>query len=391
MEQKSTIKDRSKALAVPSRARGTRKPKAAKIIELKVWKVLTEADCIKSMRTASHLASKSVNSNAAAVGVRIASDARVDLPYVAVSTLGADTVPVDYILGATDAGPFRQTTSVLAGEHALVYANVPPAQVTMIQGLRNHMQSSAQIGIGLVDPRLRQILMPGDSSRPWVALTPLQSSGLSDVIQKRLRIEADSSVNPSSGKSSIFRSKAHFGIGGSKSLNVGQHAKSMQRPLVFLGPTEDKDLRAAYAIHFRGHLRDGRLAPYQETLAFARWRHDLTKGNLHKMPTDMGIRQTEADHIRAIAAAASNAACAARDMLQRHAEILDGLTSEDLEPFLRQLIDPALRDRDFKKTFAWNLIRSIERFKFKVGQGEHVVGGDGDLASLISVAEEVAL
>lgn len=369
------------------------KAKAPPVVELAPWAALTQDQCINSLRTASHLSSKSVNTNAAAVGVRIASGEKLSLPYVAVRTLGADAVPVDYITGATDSPTLKKIVSAMAGVETTLYKDIPDGQVAMIHGLRHHMQSSAKNGVQIVDPRLRQIIFPGDpeSAAPWVALTPLQSSGLSYVIAKRRRTESDSSIDPITGKSTISRATAIFGVGGSKPQNVGMYGKYMGEPLVFFGPTEDKDVRAAYAIHFSGHLRDGRLAPKRETLAFALWRHAQTLGNTRAMPTGMEIRKTEAQHIRAIAAAAVAEARNAHDLLRMHQEMLEGLTTEDLDPFLRALIDPALRNRDFKKTFSQKLIKSIERFEFEVGKGRHVVGGDGDLASLVAVVEEVAL
>ena len=114
----------------------------------------------------------------------------------------------------------------------------------MIEGMRGTMLSSASVGTNFIDPRLRQLVWPtGDEAAPWVALTPLQSSGLSEMIRARVRAESETGVN---------RSNAIFGIGGSNPQNVGRYVRSMQRPLVFNGPKENKDIRQAYALHFKG-------------------------------------------------------------------------------------------------------------------------------------------
>ena len=109
------------------------------------------------------------------------------------------------------------------------------------------------------------------------------------------------------------------------------------------------------------------------------------------MPSNAAIRQQECDHIQSIAAASLNAAAAARRILEQHQEKeeWDGLTVATMDSFLRSLIDPELRDRNFKKTFAQKLIRSIERFRYKIGKNEYVVCGDNELVALISAAEEV--
>jgi hypothetical protein len=369
------------------------KAKVPKPIEKKVWAELTLAACLKSIKTASHLSSRSVNSNAAAVGVRLDPSQRLPLPFVAASTLDCAEIPVDYVLGATDAGPLKQIASVLDGSCDQFFTNVSPEQLSMIEGLRGLMSEPACVGTGFVDPRLRQIIWPtGEEASPWVVLTPLQSSGLSDVIRTRLTAESAANFNPKTGKSTIFRSNAILGIGGSNPQNVGRYVRSMQRPLVFMGPTESKDIRTAYALHFKGHL--GGLAfaaPKKETTDFALWRHALRQSNGGSIPTNMDIRQAERKHIQSIAVASLNAAAAARRVLDRNLEHLNGLTSPSMDPFLRTLIDPERRDRSFKKVFARKLITSIERFKYRIGKNEYVVSGDGELAALISHAEEVSL
>ena len=378
-----------KPLKNPFKGKVAKVPKAKpvktlKLIEKKKWGNLTPVACLKSIKTASHLSSKSVNSNASAVGVRLDPADRLPLPFVAVSTLDAAKVPVDYVMGATEAGPLKQISSVLDGTYGEFFTDVSPEQVSMIEGMRGTMLSSASVGTNFIDPRLRQLVWPtGDDVSPWVALTPLQSSGLSEIIRARVRVESEAGIN---------RRNAMFGIGGSNPQNVGRYVRSMQHPLVFDGPKEDKDIRLAYALHFKGHLRGLAFAvPKKETLAFALWRRALQEANGGSMPSNAAIRQQERDHIQSIASTSLGAAAAARRILGQHQEKeeWDGLTVSTMDSFLRSLIDPELRDRNFKRTFAQKLIRSIERFNYKRGNNEYVVGGDGELTALISCAEEV--
>lgn len=378
---------------VAKKAVSAKKPK---LIEKKDWSTLTPEDCLKSIKTACHLSSKSVNSNASAVGIRLDPAQRLMLPYVAVSTLDAAKIPVDYVTGATDAGPLRQICCVLDGSAKDFFNQIDPEQVSMIEDMGAMMLAGASVGTGFIDPRLRQLIWPtGDGDAPWVALTPLQSSGLSDVIRRRLSAESDAHINPETGKSRVYRANAVFGIGGSNSQNVGRYVRAMQKPLVFDGPKENQSLRLATAFYYKGYLRGlAFAAPRKETRAFALWRHPMRKdnqANQRKMPSNAAIRQEESEHIHAIAAAAIGAADAAREILLQHREHLDGLTSPTLNPFLRAMIDRDLRDRDFKKTFAKELINSIERFKYKISGDEYIVSADGGLAALISIAEEVAL
>src|ERR1700684_3263829 len=119
------------------------KAKVAKPIEKKVWADLTLEACLKSIKTASHLSSRSVNSNAAAVGVRLDPSQRLPLPFVAVSTLDCTKIPVDYVLGPTDAGPLKQIASVLNGSCDQFFTDVSPEQLSMIEGLRGLMSEPA--------------------------------------------------------------------------------------------------------------------------------------------------------------------------------------------------------------------------------------------------------
>ena len=383
----------NQALKIPVKLEKTKaaKPKAVKLIEKKVWVALTPADCLKSIKTASHLSSKSVNSNASPVGVRLDPAERLPLHYVAVSTLDAAKIPVDYVMGATDAGTLKQITSVLDGTCNEFFTEIDPAQMAMIEAMRGSIDSAESVGTGFVDPRLRQVIWPTeDAGAPWLSLTPLQSSGLSEVIRSRLNFEADANINPVSKKTTIHRANAVMGIGGSNPQNVGRHVRAMQRPLVFDGPKEVKSIRAAYALHFKGHMRGLVFAPpKKQTLAFALWRHRLRDANGQRMPSNAAIRQEEIDHIQAIASASLNEAAAARHILEQHQDYLSSLTAPTLNAFLRALIDPELRDRTFKKDFAQKLIRSVERFPYKIGKNEYVVCGDNELVALISAAEEV--
>ncbi|QRX80829.1 hypothetical protein [Glaciimonas sp. PAMC28666] len=367
------------------------KLKLVKPIEKKIWPTLTREACLKSIKTASHLSSKSINSNASAVGIRVSSAERLSLPFVAISTLDSARIPVDYVLGATDAGPLKQITSILDKTCDDLFTNIDPEQRAMVEQMGPLMLSAASVGTGFIDPRLRQVLWPsGEKSMPWIALTPLQSSGLSEAIRNRLVIEKARHINQKNGKSSINRRDAILGIGGSNPQNVGRYVRSMQRPLVFDAPKEDRSVRLAYALHFKGHLRGlAFAAPYKETLAFALWRHGMRNANAQAMPSNAAIRLKEVTHIHAIACAALAAAASARHILEQNLEHINGLTTPTLDPFLRAMIDPTLRDRNFKKDFARKLISSIERFKFKDGKNEYVVSGDGELSALISDAEEV--
>lgn len=387
-------KPRKSALAAQTRP--AKKQKAASTKEKVQWDDLTAEMCLKSMSSAVHLASKSVNTNATAVGVRVALADRLMLHFVAVSTLNSAQIPVDYISGAQSSGTFKQIATVLDNSCDDVFTDINGEQRKMIEEMRPLLETRFETGVEFISPRLRQVIWPtGNTSAPWVALTPLQSSGLSAVIRKRLAAEAAQHVDMATGKTTVHRPHAIFGIGGGKSVNVGRYVNDMRRPLVFGLPQIDPSVRMAYAFYFKGHLRGHTFAaPYQETLAFAKWRHTMRAANGQKIPSTLAIRAKEVEHVQAIARAALSAASFARHVLEKNLECTDCLTAPNLDPFLRALIDPKLRDRNFRKTFARKLISSIEHFRFKDGgiggeQNEYAIANSGDLSSLISEVEEV--
>ena len=56
-----------------------------------------EVEYTASIREAVHYSAKTVNSNAFAAGIRLASDDAFDGPYLTVSSIGPHQVPVDYL------------------------------------------------------------------------------------------------------------------------------------------------------------------------------------------------------------------------------------------------------------------------------------------------------
>ena len=366
------------------------------------WSDLPREAYLEMEERAFHFGGKSVNTNIQnAPAVRLSAADTLNLPFVSVSTLGVDKVDTDYAKNLR-VTPFSQVRQVWQGTAVEYYKDLPPTQeqIDFIDALTPEIlniqrHSPLAINIGHIDERLRQIIMPtGDAESPWVSLTPLPSGGLSSAIKHRLQQEFMDGKNQNP-PINTYRSKAMVGVGGGKAFNAGRHTTSMRSPLVFTGPTEDADVRRAFAIHFKGHLRTGKFyAPFKQTMAFLLWRQAVMKEHKQQtMPTSLELRKQEADHIHAIANAALRNAEYAHQHLVRHQDCLNGLTSEQMDPFLRALIDPDLRDRAFKRTFSTKLIRSIERFAAEVEDKSTRQTieklNDGDLNALVSIAEEV--
>lgn len=406
----------------------------------KAWPEIDREKSLAAEMNAYHFTGKLTNTNIQSPpAVRLSAADKIDLPFVSVSTIGVEHIDTDY-LSNTSVAEFNQMRTVWRRDVLEKYKSGPPTQEQLDRAvalapeiLEIQRNTPAEVNTHQVDPRFRQIIMPtGDENTPWVSLSPLHSSGLSVLIRNRLEQEsidhgiqedededeeADEKKAESSNsdddetqeiKKKIYRLKAFTRVGGGKPVNAGYHATSMHYVLAFTAPEIDEDLRRALAIHHHGHLRGGRFyAPFRETVDFLSWRQDIIKAhNATTMPSNMQIREEEAQHIRNIARAALRSAEWALSQVKAYVKDdmedengnkghFDSPTSKNMSPFMRALIDPNLRDKGFPRKFAQELIRSIERFECQIedrGQSRKIEKlNDGELSPLVSIAEGVLL
>ncbi|HQT42541.1 MAG TPA: hypothetical protein PLD79_01015 [Halothiobacillus sp.] len=202
-----------------------------------------------------HFSCKAVNSNAQAGGVRLGVEQALDLPYVSARTLLGEHqfIGLDYLVNAgKDATYFKQVRQAL-GEIEAVDADRDSASI-----VRDHYHkvgfSHGEKGLGVVSPRLRQLLIPkGD--RDYVAITPLGSPGLCEMVMSisRQRKEYRDS-EPENHKTTGFDPVINqFSVGGSNPQNVGGRVRAMSRPLVFSRvPQQNPALRTALSLAYRG-------------------------------------------------------------------------------------------------------------------------------------------
>lgn len=328
-----------------------------------------------------HFSSKTINSKKPVCGVRVGKDKGLDLPVVGVRTLLANgtLVPLDYTRNAgktaTVVKQIRQAASSEPPEGA------PTEHLQAIRLLTEQATACAyEEGIDWISPRLRQILLPRGQGQ-YIAITPLGSSGLSAVLNQKL------TAFPDGGKK--FR-QALLGFGGSNSQNVGALAQEMRNPLLFKAPTEDPIARQVLSIHFKGIKLWLPRKPMEDYRA---WRDHQIQKNGGVMPSDMWLRQKEAEIVGAIARVVIQRGRQARELLELHGGFLpvapeaDSLLSPELDDDVaRGLIEPEARDAKWAWRFGGRIAQAIAAYSF--GKGEVMPLADSAVAQIARWIEE---
>ncbi|WP_308774655.1 hypothetical protein [uncultured Bilophila sp.] len=369
----------------------------------KPWKAYPPETYRDTIAELVHFSSKTVNSNAALAGVRLASDDALDAPYVSARTLMARGVSLslDYGKGgAAVAGICKQVNAVVRG-NPFAEAASPEERAAIENAMTEACSSAFSVGVEHVDHRLRQILIPKEGSEGgYVSMTPITAGGVCELL-----FERDNGLVPHhnaaceeegrrAGKpegyengGSVPRMKmrklrqAQFGIGGSNPQNVGGLVRAMQRPLFVDAPRSADDLRAAFSLYYKGISLDfSSSGPLRQALlAYAdfRRRHELDNEEPSVMPkqTDLKTREEEEALLKDIAAAVLQRADEAREMLRDYAGMLPqernpergdvALVSPKLKPIaMRALLDPSLRDGTWPRDMAWLVIGGMERASY---------------------------
>lgn len=364
-----------------------RKPKKEK--PKKKWKPFAPKIYQEEMSRLAHFSAKTVNSNTPAFGVRIGVKDRIDIPYVAVSAMNVNqiNVPVDFLVGGAQGkgACIAAQMSAVVDEGLQLYEEPPTADVDAINKAAASLKKKYETPLSLVGMRLRQVIVQ-DTNGDDIALTPLHSAGFSKQLENRL--ETELAIEKELTGSNRYRPRGFLGVGGANPQNVGRHTRSMQRPLWFNAPVENREIRKAFAIHYRGIS----LAIPNETLAeFHKWRQSLLAKHLDKMPSDQNIREKEKEYLLQMTGAVIDRAAIATSMLRKYLDRLpDGeLTSESLDPLMRGLLDLGLRDLDWKRDFAKALhLKIIDSKVWAGGQLKVLNISEDDSDRWISIIEE---
>lgn len=351
----------------------------------KLWKSFPREVYQEVLHGLVHFSAKTTNSNTPACGVRLGSDHRVLLPYVAVSTMGK--VPVDYTStgrSGINATILAQVSAVIDGNVNDLFDDVAPKEPMEILSLADKiLPSPYEEGTGAIGMRLRQLILQ-DAEGNDLAVTPLQSAGFSEVLADRVaqRQSADTSDREH------YWSHAFLGIGGSNPQNVGRSVRAMSRPLFFQAPTESKHIRTAYALHYKGIS----LRPPQALLeGYIRWRKGVQGAEGNAMPSGAVLRQEEGDFVREIVKVVVDRAEDARQRLKAAGDFLPGehLVADDMDWIMRGLLIPSERTMEWVHKFAQRMHRQILDAKVWIkGERQTINIGEYEAARWVKIIEE---
>lgn len=371
----------------------------------KPWKAYPPETYHKAIAELVHFSSKTVNSNAALAGVRLAADEALDAPYISARTLIARGVSLslDYGKGgAAMAGICKQVNAVVRG-HPFADAASPEERLAIESAMTAACSSAFSVGVGHVDHRLRQILIPKEGAEGgYVSMTPMTAGGVCELLFEKdkgivprhnaaCEEEGKRAGKPGDGEEAENAPRlkmrklrqAQFGIGGSNPQNVGGLVRVMQRPLFMDAPRSPDDLRAAFSLYYKGISLDFSSGPLRQSLlpyAEFRRRHRLDKEEPPAVPgrTRLKAREEEETLLGNIAAAVLQQADEARETLRDYAAMLPqeqhpetgsgALVSPGLKPVaMRGLLDPALRGGTWPRDMAWLVMGGMEQAVYANG------------------------
>ena len=362
-----------------------KEPKAKKTLERKPWKFFGREIYQEVMHGLVHFSAKTTNSNTPACGIRLGANRKVSLPYLAVSTLAS--VPEDYTSTGTNginATVVAQIAAAIEGNVFDLFDGIPPGEAEEIRSLAGDILASPfEIGTGTLGMRLRQVIVQ-DALGNDRAITPLQSSGFSSVLDGRIRARQDANKD----ERKRYWQRGFLGVGGSNPQNVGRYVRAMNRPLFFASPSENRDIRVAYAVHHKGISIK---PPHELLVDYIRWRKQLLSAAGAVMPSDTALREKEADFIRGIVRVIAARAKAAHQQLEDAAEQLPGenLLTDDMDGLMRGLLIPTERTVEWLREFAQRLHREIIDAKVHIdGEKQTINVGEYESARWVNIIEE---
>lgn len=359
------------------------------------WKKFSDVDK-KAIREFSHFTSKAINSNASPFGIRLSLEDRIDLPYVAVRTMDPDMVPVDYFHGGQTMKAFRQFSwakrKASGSEGKDLFSGAPLEDLEYIDKALKEMSKRFESKSSFVGLRLRQIIVQNENGED-IILTPLPSPGFSEILRSRLEEERalhGAAEGRDKGQIMYHRERGFVGIGGGNTQNVGGYVSSMQSPLFFCPPKEDRKIRAFYAVIASLSSKGGRKRPQLSNTIlqdFYMWREDLLDTHRGIMPGNLGTREAERAFITRLIL----------DLEEKSIKtlrILDGIDeerySDDIDLLMKDpWLNPSIRDNDWVKAEADSIHREILQTRFFNGKDFGTIGvGEKDSLRWIEFIRE---
>lgn len=187
-----------------------------------------------------HFSGKYVHTAANKIGIRLASNAPLNTPYLCLGRLirsGAN-VPLDYAADGGKNATRYKYAAALMGWQFNEDAEEAPLHRVILPDAGGVVGEEDVVGL-----HLRQILFPVNDS--YLSLVPLSSGPFAHVLVQK--VKAFKSLN----KAHYLRS-VHLAYGGSNPANAGRYVLSLRNTLMATAPQEDPNIRRAFAIYYKG-------------------------------------------------------------------------------------------------------------------------------------------
>lgn len=204
-----------------------KKEKEPKTVVKKDWISLSGEDVKLLEENFIHFTGKSMNSSISSVGIRLENGkGRPELPYLGLSTLGADFNDLDFTLGGAGGIPKpRQVKDIITGVSSGVIRDLDaiPAgdkELLDLNGPFVKALSQSRNVLPEVVPTLMKQIIVKDSQLGDVVLSPVGALGLTGRILAKLNDEMEKrkALDP---KAKRFFGKGINNLGGEKPQNIG--------------------------------------------------------------------------------------------------------------------------------------------------------------------------
>lgn len=323
-----------------------------------------------------HFNTKTQNSNASVAAVRLSRSDALELPYLSLRSIIAaerSSIPLDVSGGgAAQTARVKEIYWVL-DENEEAERVLEEEKRAITEGMKQVLEHRYSVGTGVIDHRLRQLLIPkGDAPNGYVSMTPLTSTGLCVYLFDRSNglVSRHNAAAAKKPPDDSIRNlpQARFDVGGKNPQNIGYWAHCMQHPLILDFPRPSTESKKAFALYHSGlRFRSERrtqdaIEKYAEFL-----KKEVAKSTQSKREREEQLVAAIAAAVLAAGAEAENTLWQFADKLPQEEQLPDtappgfSLVSPKLKPTaLRGLLDSRLRDDGWPRRMAAQVMNWME-------------------------------
>lgn len=318
---------------------------------------ISENEYLNAFSQGVHFSSKSVNTNAKGFGVRLATKHAKPLPYISVHRFLAEgsELPLDYADAVNILGPvYKRIAQIMAWGADASETDVTPDERDYVAKQFKLTDQHTEVGDPTIGPRLKQLLFPVADT--YHSLIPLHSTPFSFVLQQRIHQHfTNMSETPRALRPAARRiDHAFMDYGGANPHNGGRFLYAMKRPFIFTAPEENKKIREAYALHYRG----ASIALPREAMMALREQLDGPDNGYARRHTIRLLNNL----ITTLMARGDYAF----EILTQHLAVLPfgRLLDNGVRADIKGLTDKTCRTTQWKKQFAYQLAKNISGYRF---------------------------